>query len=287
MKKRFVIRRDGDAFFVDDNESNQVIASLKLKEWESNFFNKKIGILFINEGVTDFFLYKAINVTFKKFLSLADESCFDLIELNLDIQKIKIIPYFEAKGFYLVDTKITFLTLMIKNNLEKFTSKKVIMKLATKKELKGILNLTQQMLIENPTFFSRFKNNIIFSREDTKNYFLAWVENHLEDKDTFFVVSKKRESILGFFIYKRIGKTNDTQVYKGILTAVSPEFKGLKLHLSMQSYLYDHFPEEQFYLDNTTQLTNFATLNNHISSQKKLQKIELIFYRLRNKKNIL
>ena len=64
----------------------------------------------------------------------------------------------------------------------------------------------------------------------------------------------------------------------GVLTAVEPAYRGEKAHLSMQSFLYQHIPENRFYLDNTTQLTNFAIIKNHITSQKKLNRMDLFFY---------
>lgn len=83
-------------------------------------------------------------------------------------------------------------------------------------------------------------------------------------------------------VSKKSGLFQGIPLYKAILAAVNPDYRANSYHLHMQAYLYKQFPEKQFYLDNTTQLTNIATIKNHIKSQKKLNRIVLTFFRMRN-----
>jgi hypothetical protein len=46
----------------------------------------------------------------------------------------------------------------------------------------------------------------------------------------------------------------------------------------MQSYLFQHMPRERFYVDNTTQLSNYAVIRNHIRGKRILDRIELTFF---------
>ena len=154
--------------------------------------------------------------------------------------------------------------------------------MATKSELPDLLNLTHEALTNNQSFFSRFKNRKYFSEKETERYFSSWVENHIDDDKTFFAVVEKENKIIGYYIYKCTGTHKGEKIYKGVLTAVATEYRGYNLQHTMQSFLQNKFPEEKFYLDNTTQLSNFPIIKHHIRNQRNPDRIELTFYRSRN-----
>jgi len=277
MSNKFSIKiRDGSIFL---ESSQKEMASLKIKEWETNFFKRKFGTLSIVHSVFGILACEAMHDALDSILTHADNNQFDLIELHLNTLGTNLVPALEDKGFRLVDTRITFITLVQKQNIKSYSYPIGKIHLATKSELSDLLHLTHEALTNNPSFFSRFKNRSYFSKEETERYFSAWIENHLDDSNTYFAVLKKGEKIIGYYIWKRAGIYKGKQIYKGILTAVATEYRGYNLQNTMQLFMYDNFPEEKFYLDNTTQLTNYPIIKHHIRSRKNLDRIEMTFYR--------
>ena len=192
---------------------------------------------------------------------------------------IDLISIVEDNGFRLVETRITFITLIEKQNSIQYTSGEENISFATNDDLEGILSLTHKSFLNNPSFFSRYKNRSFFSYQETKRYYSAWIENHMYDDNTLFAVLKIGGNVIGYYIYKCIGKYNSKRFYKAILAAVDPGHRGRQYHLVMQSFLFKHISDETFYLDNTTQLTNFPTITNHMNSKKRIERIEFIFFK--------
>jgi len=283
MTASFIIRTDEDSYCIIDPQNENALLTLKVNEWETNFFKKKVGKLIIDSNILKSLTEETVNDFLNRMIFFADENHYNIIELQLDIQALQFVPLFENKGFRLVDTRITFITLIDKKQIERYSSPIGEIGFATKNDLEDILDLTRQSFVYNPAFFSRYKNKNFFTKEESERFYLAWITNHIEDSDSWFVVIRKGQKVLGYFIYKDAGLYKDEKIYKGILTAVAPEYRGHKLHIFMQSYLYNQFPEDQFYIDSTTQLTNYATIKSHIRSQKNLSCIKLNFYRLESR----
>jgi hypothetical protein len=279
MPNKFSIKKRDGSIFMENSVKEKELASLKIKEWETNFFKRKFGALSIIHTAFERLSYEATKDSLDFILTYADNLQFDVIELHLNILGLNLVPILEEKGFRLVDSRITFITMMHKQHIIKYSCPIGKIHLATKSELSDILYLTHEALTDNRSFFSRFKNRKYFSKKETEKYFSAWIENHIDDSNTFFAVVKKENKTIGYYIYKRAGLHKGGQIYKGILTAVATEFRGYNLQHSMQSFLYDFFPEEKFYLDNTTQLTNFTLVKHHIRTQKNPVRIEMTFYR--------
>jgi hypothetical protein len=279
MTDHFTLIKEDKSIRVVSTKNGKVMASLKIKEWETEFFKKTFGSLTTDHNLLVTLPNESIYSAFESLLSYADENQYDILELHLDISGLALVPVLEDNGFRLVDTMATFITLIEKKHIEKYSSDVGEMGFAKKNEIEQILRLTHQTLTNNPSFLSRYKNRIFFTQEESERYYSAYILNHVDNKDALFAIWKTEDRVIGYFIYKRADRYKGKQVYKGILTAVHPEYRGYKAHLVMQSFLYDYFPEEQFYLDNTTQLTNFPTIKNHMRSRKNLNRINLTFFR--------
>ena len=123
MKKMtgpFAIRIDEDSYCIIDSKSENALLTLKVNEWETNFFKKKIGNLTIDSKVLKSLTEETINDFLNRLISFTDEKHYNIVELQLDIQALHFVPLLENRGFRLVDTRITFLTLIDKKQLEKF-----------------------------------------------------------------------------------------------------------------------------------------------------------------------
>jgi hypothetical protein len=277
-EESFTTRIEGSSITVSCLQFEKPMLSLKIREWETKFFKRVFGSLAIHPRFYTHEQPEVLRSALESVLLKADAD-YDLIESHCHISGTRIIGIIEDQGFRLVDSRITFLTFVEKTKLNDDLSHSGSIFFATPDDLSDVLYLTHESLTNNPSFFSRFKDPTYFSPEETKRYYSAWIENHFDDPDSFFAVSKDNDKTIGFFIYKREGFYQGMHVYKGILSAVSPDYRGHRLHFGMQSFLHNHFPEEQFYVDNTTQLANVPTIRSHIHSGKHLDRIELTFYR--------
>ena len=277
-EESFATRVEDKSVTISCSKHEKKMLSLNIKEWETKFFNRVFGSLTIHPGFYTHEERQVLHSALDSVLSRADEE-YDLIESHCDMSGMPIIGVIEDKGFRLVDSKITFMTFVDRSDLKDYSSNASDVSFATQDDLSDILSLTHESLTNNPSFSSRFKDPAYFSVEETTRYYSAWIENHLDDPESLSAISKKNGKVIGFFIYKRAGLYEDKQLYKGILSAVAPDYRGQRLHFAMQSFLHNHFPEEQFYVDNTTQLANLSTIRSHIRSGKQLSGIELTFYR--------
>ncbi len=266
-------------FSIPLSDNDRDFVSLQIKEWETKFFRKKFGLVTIHHEKLGQLEPEDIYKPLDSLLSHADKKQFSLLELPLNILGIKLCPVLEERGFRLVDTKITFFTLMNKDQIEDHPTNLGEICFATEDMMGKIVNLTHQAFSHNTAFFSRFKSEAYFSKEETERYYSAWIKNHLGKRNILFAVIQNKEDIIGYLIYKRVGQYEERPVYKGVLVAVDQKYRGKKLHLALQSFVYRYFPEDAFYLETTTQLGNLSTIKNYIKSKKIPEHIELIFYR--------
>ncbi|MFQ5963110.1 MAG: hypothetical protein ACE5KZ_02370 [Candidatus Scalinduaceae bacterium] len=272
-------KKDGNSLCSVCSQNGESIASLNIKEWETNFFKRKFGILNINHHVLVNMNIEEIHYTLDSLLSFADKNSFRLVELQLNAYGLEFVPLLEDKGFRLVDTRTTFITLMKRSTLKANLCEVGDIGFASRDDLEEILILTHKSFTNNHLFYSRFKNKKYFTKEESERYYTTWIENHIEDKKSFFCVLKKDQKVIGYSILKDAGHKNGEKLYKAILSTVDSNYRGRNIYLLIQSFLCNNLQEDQFYLDNTTQLTNFAMIRNHIKAQKGLDSISLIFYR--------
>lgn len=247
--------------------------SLNLKKWESEFFNKKLYQLTINESFVESDLFQSI-------LDQLSEIKFDIIEINLNVKNIKVAEILEKIGFKLVDSRITFLT-KIDLNETKFDfpiiDKSHKIRFYNPSDLSSLIQITEKYLTYNEDFISRYKNLHYFNIGDSEKYFKKWITYSVTNSASLTAVVEHKGKVIGFFIFQRKEDIEKLPLYKGILVAVKHQYQGFKLHLSLQSFLFKSFNSKQFYIDNTTQLSNYGVIKNHIRSNRKLNKMELTF----------
>jgi len=254
--------------------------TIQPKPWDSEFFSRKFGVLHIDRfdalnQMPDAQIAGAIS----RLTAAADDNQYDITELTIDINQMPLIPFFEEAGFRLVDSRITFITLINRNELPPEPLPPGTIEYASWSDFEAIVALTNESFVDNNHFVSRFKNRRVFSEEDTRKYYKTWIANHIDDPETYFIVVKDGGVLFAYYIYKKTGSLEEKPVYKAILTAVAPAYRGGRFHMRMQAYLFQQFPEDIFFLDNTSQLTNIPTIKSYIRSQKQLSSIALTFYR--------
>jgi hypothetical protein len=279
MSERFSIHRTDEEGVIARSADGQAVCSLSIKEWETDFFGARFGSLRLESHVVDQAAGSEYLEALDKVLGFADREGYHLIEAMADIRDLEHFPYLEDRGFRIVDTRVTFLTRLAKKDLPPPQVEAGELGFARPDDLGPILRLTHDSFVENPAFFSRFKNRDYFTEEQSAAYFRAWIINNFENEDTLFAVFRESDKLGGYFFYKRQGLHEDRPLYKGMLAAIAPEFRGRHLHLRMQEFLYHQFDGDEFFIDNTTQLTNVPILKNHMTSKKELKEIRVVFFR--------
>ncbi|MEJ7820912.1 MAG: hypothetical protein WKF85_01250 [Chitinophagaceae bacterium] len=254
------------------------------KCWESAFFAKKWGLLkFIGDDIN---ITKSIDVLGKDLTIILKHSdkIYDLIEFQISTSFFLLIMLLEDFNFRLVDSHITFKTLINKKKIVQqklfLSSHDVNIRMYDKKDLNDIIQLTHNNLTKNPNFISRFKNLNYFESADAERYFELCISNSIANKNSFCsVLSDNYNKVKGYFIYEKRGKFNNLPIYKGILTVIEKDLRGQSIHLALQYYLFSQLKDSAYYIDNTTQLSNISVIKNHIKSQRVLENISLIFFR--------
>jgi len=243
------------------------------KEWESDFFGTKFYKIFLQEELEK----RKLNEELERFVREVD---FDLVECNLDVSRISSAKILQQNGFKLIDSRAAFKTLI--NSADKafdypneFPKYKIRNYLP--KDNEKIQSLTLRNFTHNNNFTSRYKDCEFFKQGDSERYFEAWVNYSIGREDTHISVATYDDEVVGFLIFEKTGLYKDFPIYKGILCAVETPHRGTKLHLSMQTFLFKQFEHKEFYLDNTTQLSNYAVLKNYIRANRKLDEMALTF----------
>ena len=267
---------------VKDLGQGELVLRLSEMPWETEFFERRFGRLEMEGAALSDLEAAALDEALEEILSFGDRNGFEIIELRLDVSWLHQICLFENRGFRLVDTRIRFLTSLKRTQEEAGPESADTLGFASE-DMKGeILDLTQKAFGDNPAFKSRFNNRRYFSRSDTDRYYAAWVEKYLGDPNALFAVMREGGKITGYVIYARTGEYTGKAVYKAALIAVAPEHRGKRIYFALRSFVHNHFPAGEIYLDVTTQLTNFATIRNLVKTQHDLNSLELIFYRRRD-----
>ena len=265
-------------FYAINPEDGKPVLWLGELEWETKFFGRKFGKLEIDLEAAPAFEVGTLDKAFKAVLLFGDTNGYKLIELQLDVSGFDYIGLFEENGFRLVETKLTFITLTKKSEIENLRPAGNII-FASEEMKDEILDLTHRVFSQESPFSSRFTNKRYFSRLETERYYSAWIENEVGAQDNLFAIMRDKEKVVGYLLYKRTGAYKGKPLYKAFLIAVDPNYRGRKIYFDLRAFVYRSIPENEVYLDTTTQLTNLPAIKNFIKTRKTLDHVTMIFYR--------
>jgi hypothetical protein len=252
------------------------LGSIRHNDWATEFFGRQWGEINLNHKALN---HRTIQSILNELLTFADDNHYRMLEYQGDISAFGLIPPIEGEGFRLVDTQITFFSKIEKPVSQRYFPEIGDIVLPNDDDLKGMLELTHQAFTNNDSFLSRFKNRTYFTEEDSARYYGTWISNNFRDKEVLFAVIKHKNRVISQLSFKPSGLEEEIRIYRAMFVAVDPSYRGFKTHLALISFLCDRVKETTFYLDSTTQLTNFPLIKNNIHSRRQLKSITLIFYR--------
>jgi len=254
-----------------------VIATLQPNEWESRFFGRPIGRLTVSAEMTT----PSDPEEWRAALSIvaSGSGAYDLVQAYLDVRRLALAPALEDAGFRLVDTRISFMTRLDRRLLERHRPPVGEVRPATPEDLPDLLDLVRRRITDNPTAHSRYKNPAYFSHDEAARWFAAWVENDLADPTSLAAVWRVQGRIVGFFGYQQRGDCEGLPLYKSTVAAVDEAWRGRRAHLFLQTVLFDGMAADEVWVENTTQLPNAPTIHNHVLAGRRLDRIELTFFR--------
>jgi hypothetical protein len=244
---------------------------LERKNWDSDFFKREIYQLIVNGPISQ----SALNERMKEL------DCAGVwgVETVVYSDRVADTPILEDAGFRLVDSKMTFISKLTESEVANRVPPFGSLRQVSSKDISSVSELTVECLVDNPEFNSRFKNPRLFSREESIRYYNAWNERCYTEQPELFVVWEVDGRVIAYFNYMRADTRDYSPLFKGILTAVNQSFRGYDLHNLMQEELFRRFGVQEWWVDNSTQVTNIAVIKNHIKARKVFKSSSLIFYR--------
>lgn len=193
-----------------------------------------------------------------------------LYELRISAGDFTSIQSAQENGFFLVETQMEFRTMIDPAQLIQSND----CRLAKPSDLDLVLEMTRICFTDNPAFENRFKNLKFFNPSHADAYYQASIKRCFEDKDSVISIAVIDGKVCGYFMMIKVASL----LYKGIMTAVLPEFRGHQLHRKMQAKCYGAIGQP-FQVINKTQLQNLPVLNNHIKEGRILTSVEHLFYK--------
>lgn len=246
-------------------KSNQLIEFL---EWDSNFFNLKIGKII------------RTNFSFNDFKKEQKERQFDLIYAFCDINA-QIPGFWETMNFYLVDTAVTLSMNFDKNKYANFNYN--LKNELSKKDIESCYEIA-----ETTAIVSRFYKEPMIGQEMTKKLYREWVDRALDKSfaDGIFIERVENE-IAGIHIIKT---KNNIGFFS--LTGVKNNFKGQHIGTKLWNQSFGYWANSSEKIDlikSPFSLRNTSSFYFHQAMGfKKIESIQYVYHysKLRNENAI-
>ncbi|QTN39142.1 hypothetical protein HZ996_08335 [Cryomorphaceae bacterium] len=246
------------------------------KEWESNFFDRAMWSLDLERRKWS---YEDIPDFASRLDELFEETGQGLYDCELDARYLFLAPALEDRGFRLWDSRFQFITRFKREELPHYPydlPEEIELRSYSPSDKAQIHELNKKYLIQAKQLVTKFRSSF-FPADASERWFTAWIDNSLEEGGYCSVLD--RDGVLeGFFIYLRREYGDGLPLFKGVLTSITPEYRGKNLHLAMQEQiLRDQISDPEYYLDNSTQIGNIPVVKNHFNSHRKPTAMNLIF----------
>ena len=261
-------------------ESVSPIAQLQRNTWESSFFARQQARASIDfEALPDGgngVLERAVG----SLVSEADRQGYILSEIRLDARKIAALSMLQDAGFRLVESRVRLTRQVEKASVHESSPAAGHVRWASEADHDTLIELTVDGFARNDAFYSRFKNPSYYSPEQAERYYSAWASHHLEGDDYRWAVLDVDGRARGYLLYSRDGvHQSGAPRYRGMLAAVAAGFRGVNALMALRAFIYRSIPDDPFYWDAFSQLSNLSLITSMVRSGNRLESIEHILYR--------
>jgi len=216
--------KEGAQVFMETYKGQRGVIILRQLPWDSSFFKMPMGAiegLFLEERADLTLRYILLEKAFK----WVKERGIKHLSFKVDTADIKTVLALQKKGFYLVDTLVTFLYLKKYTQLKKI---KNLFKLRAfeKGDYKAVMDIVAYAF---KGFSNRFTNDPYLPKEGMLALYRGWVENLIKRDDGYLIVAERGDRVVGFLGYFRLHELCEVtgRLHVGrALSAVGPNGKG-------------------------------------------------------------
>jgi len=256
-----------------------VVLRLRLNEWETRFFERRIGVLEVSPAAFAALPPESRANAVLLAVAAADADGHRLVQAHVDVAAIEVTASLEDAGFRLVDTRVEFLTRLDRRTLPRHEAPFGTVTIAGIEDLPDLLTLAHEGLTRNPGFLSRYKNPDYFTPEETARWFAAWVEHGVGDPGSLTALWRVDGTPAAFFGYARRGERRGLPMYQSTLTVAAEAARGHKAQIFLQTPLFAAMPTDEFWVGQVTQLTNTPVYRNNFVLGRRLHRVSLTFFR--------
>lgn len=258
--KKYISNIDDDAkyFTVFENDKLSSIVSIKYLEWDSNIFNKKIGIFSVCYGRLQKDTYKLIMNEVDKFCK---EEAFECIFAKANVYDYSTMHILENSGYNLMDSIVTFKT---KLNLEEITdiNDKYTITLLNESDIEDVVNI-----IDNLYSYGRFFEDENLDNDRANELYKKWIINEIRNINVDVIGINDNDKLLGFMSCKY--QVNKDDEVEGVISLVGIDnsYQGLGIGKILMNSVLNHFKNKDtkdVYVG--TQINNTSAMNFYISN---------------------
>jgi hypothetical protein len=249
---------------------------IKRSGWESDFFGKEIGTVTYDRPYIAAVNPSDITRSLQALLR-THQTRFDLIQLNVGNDAFKLFSPAQTAGFKVVESRMTFGTEIDRSDWAPSQNDAFVCANAAERDLAEIIALAHAAFTDNPAFFSRYKNENYFSRENAEKYYEYCIRDAFSNSQAMLIVCKAGDEIAGFMSWLPMGNGHNLAFRAG-LTAVNSDYKKRSVYTILTAFAVSQVGHAHFTLINTTHSNNVAMLQNYIKNRKTIQSTEHILY---------
>lgn len=234
------------------------IVSIKYLDWDSNIFNKKIGLFSICYGRLDKATSNKIMNTVDQFYIKENYEC---IFTKLSTDDYYTAHILENSGYNLMDSIITLkkkLTLdsEIKDNIN------CDIKLLDEADIDNVTKI-----IDNLYSYGRFFVDEKLDKENVNELYKQWITNEIKNSDVDVIGINKNNKLIGFMSCKY--KVNDIKELEGVINLVGIDklYQGIGIGKELMNSVLNYLKNKNIGIVNVgTQINNIAAINFYISN---------------------
>ncbi|MFL1471076.1 GNAT family N-acetyltransferase [Paraclostridium bifermentans] len=248
-------------FLIKVNGKIVLIVGIKHLEWDSNIFNKKIGlfeIYYFDDEVS------FINLTMEKVNNFCVKEKYECLFAKVSIENYNIMHLLESNGYKLMDSIVT-----LKINL----SNKVIdecnyrIRVLAESDIDNVLSIIDRLYS-----YGRFYADPNLNNKDVNELYKLWVTNEIKSSKVDVIGVECNNKLVGFISCK-YRYNNKAKKEEGIisLVGIDKSCQGIGIGKQLLKSVLFYFKEkniDEVYVG--TQIDNISALNFYIASGFKI-----------------